>query len=402
MKRFSTLAACAFAVLLLAAADGCSSDPNVEGAKLDLRNKDYGRAIENVNKALEKDPNNADALELKGRILMAQADEVTDPAQHSQLIRDMVDAFNRAAEADPAMAEQVSINLRNAYLQEFDRGVQAYNRGKTNSAEFGTSAEYFGNAALIQPDSSGAYVNRAFALVSASRAPEAMEALEMAVEKGDRQPDTYIYLASLYAENQRAADAVTVLERARDMMPDNPDVQTQLLSAYVAAGQTDRAMDYYREAVQREPGNAVYRYNYGSLLLQSERYEEAVEQLKRASELDAENPNVQYNLGAAYINQAVGVNEEIRVMDDKLREERRTLTNEQIQARENEIDQLVQQRTRLFEAAIPALERAREMAQVSGESPESACRALFQAYTNTRQTEKAQAVSACAGYGDTN
>lgn len=402
MKRISTLAACVFAVLLLAAADGCSGDPNVEGAKLDLRNKDYDRAIENVNTALEKDPNNAEALELKGRILMAQAGDVTDPAQHSQLIRDMVEAFNRAVEVDPEMAEAVSINLRNAYLQEFDRGVQAYNRGKTDPAEFGTSAELFGNAALIQPDSAGAYVNRAYALVSAERPTEAIEALEMAIEKGDTQPETFLYLASLYTENERGADAVTVLERARDTMPDNPDVQAQLLSAYVAAGQTDRAMEYYQEAVEREPSNAVYRYNYGSLLLQAQRYADAVEQLRQAVELDAENVNAQYNLGAAYINQAVNVNDSVRVMDDRLREERRTLTDEQIQAREAEIDQLVQQRTQLFEAAIPALERARELAELNGESPEGACRALFQAYTNTRQTEKAQAISECAGYGDTN
>ena len=112
MKRLSTLVACVFAVMLLAAADGCSSDPNVEGAKLDLRNQDYDRALENVNTALENDPNNAEALELKGRILMAQADGVTDPAQHAQVIRDMVAAFNRAAEVDPGLAATVQLNLQ--------------------------------------------------------------------------------------------------------------------------------------------------------------------------------------------------------------------------------------------------------------------------------------------------
>ena len=402
MKRFSTLVAGVFALLLLAGADGCSSDPNVEGAKLDLRNKDYTRALENVEKALDKNPANAAALELKGRILMAKADEVTDPAQHTQTVRDMVEAFKAAAAADPAMAPTIENNLRNAYLQEFDRGVQAYNRGKTTPTEFGTAAEYFGNAALIQPDSAGAYVNRGYSLVSAERAPEAIEALALAIEKGEKEPDTFIYLASLYQQNERPADAVAILERARDTMPDNPDVQAQLLQAYVGAGQLDRALTYYQDAVSREPDNAVYRYNYGSLLLQNEKYDEAVEQLKRAVELSPDNANAQYNLGASYINQAVGVNEQVREMDDKLREERRTLTSEQIQARESEVDALVQRRTELFGLAIPALERARELAELNGEDAQGPCRALFQAYTNTRQTEKAQAIAACAGYGDTN
>ncbi len=402
MKRLSTLVACVFTMLLLVAADGCASDPNVEGAKLDLRNKDYARALENVNTALEKDANNAAALELKGRILMAQADEVTDPEAHAQIIRDMVAAFNRAAEVDPEMAETVNMNLRNAYLQEFDRGVKAYNRGQTNDAEFGTAAGYFGNAAMIQPDSAGAYVNKAYSLVSAQRSPEAIEALEMAVEKGDQQPETYLYLASLYTEGQRTDEAVTLLERARDVMPDNPDVQQQLLAAYVAANQTDRAVDYYREAVEREPDNALYRYNFGSLLLQTEDYEEAVEQLSQATRLNPENANAQYNLGAAYINQAVSVNDQVREKDDKLREERASLSADEIRTREAELDRLVDRRTELFSLAIPSLEKARELADLSGEPATEACKALFQAYTNARMTEKAQAVAECAGYGDTN
>lgn len=402
MKRFPTLVACTFAVLLLAAANGCSGDPNVEGAKLDLRNQDYDRALENVNTALATNPDNAEALELKGRILMAQAGEVNDPDQHAQIIRDMVQAFNRAAQVDPEMASVIEFNLRNAYLQEFERGVQAYTRGSNDPAEFGTAANIFANAALIQPDSAGAYINQAYSLVAAERQPEAITALETAIDKGDTQPDTYIYLASLYSQNERNEDAVTILERAREANPDNSDVQAQLLQAYVLAGQMDRAMDFYRQAVEREPGNAVYRYNYGSLLLQAEQYDEAVEQLREAVALDAENSNAQYNLGAAYINQAVSVNERIREMDDRLREERGTLSREQIQARETEIDGLVQQRTQLFEVAIPALERARELATLSGESATGPCRALFQAYTNTRQTEKAQAVAACAGYSEEN
>ncbi len=402
MKRISTLFACVFAILLLAAADGCASDPNVEGAKLDLRNKDYDRALENVNTALAKDANNAEALELKGRILMAQADEVTDPARHGEMIREMVAAFNRAAEADAEMAPAVELQLRNAYLQEFDRGVKAYNRGQNDPAEFGTAADYFGNAGFIQPDSAGAYVNRAYSLVSAERPAEAIESLEMAIEKGDSQPDTYLYLSSLYMDSQRMEDAVTVLERARDRMPDNTDVQQQLLSAYVTAGQSDRAIEYYREAVERESDNALYRYNYGSLLLQTDRYDDAVAQLKRATELDPANANAQYNLGAAYINQAVNVNEMVREKDDALREQRSSLSTEQIRTREAELDQLVDRRTELFQLAITPLERAREMAQLEGQSTAEACRALFQAYTNARQTEKAQAVAECAGYGDTN
>ena len=103
-------------------ADGCSSDPNVEGAKLDLRNKDYDRAIRNLDTALETNPDNAEALELKGRVLMEKAFEVTDPSEHMSLVRDMISAYNRAAVVDPTLAETVQRNKSIAYVRELQRG----------------------------------------------------------------------------------------------------------------------------------------------------------------------------------------------------------------------------------------------------------------------------------------
>ena len=114
------------------------------------------------------------------------------------------------------------------------------------------------------------------------------------------------------------------------------------------------------------------------------------------------NPNGYYNLGAAFINQAVDVNEQVREADDALREQRGDLSRDEITMREAAVDQLVNQRKSLFDRAIVPLERARELSRMNGESEEESCRALFQAYTNVGQTEKAQAISDCAGYGDVN
>ena len=70
--------------LVLMGASTCSSDPNVEGAKLDLRNQDFDRAMENVETALQRDPDNAEALDLKGQIIQEQLATVQDVEQHSQ------------------------------------------------------------------------------------------------------------------------------------------------------------------------------------------------------------------------------------------------------------------------------------------------------------------------------
>ena len=75
MKRFPLLLVLLLGGFLIMGANGCSSDPNVEGAKLDLRNKDYDRALENIDKALQNDPQNAEAYYLKGQVLQEMLGE---------------------------------------------------------------------------------------------------------------------------------------------------------------------------------------------------------------------------------------------------------------------------------------------------------------------------------------
>lgn len=398
MKRFPLLLALLVSGVLLMGADGCSSDPNVEGAKLDLRNKDYPRALENVNKALASNPNNAEAYYLKGQILQEQAFATEDADEHTAKIADMLAAYEKARELDAALADDITQRLRLAYFNEFQRGIQAFNRGQNNESEYGTAAAYFDTAARIQPDSSGAYVNRAYALINAGRSAEAVEPLKTAIEKGENQPDTYIFLASLYTSTDRAGEAVTLLERAKQVHPEDAEIQTQLLNAYIAAGQIDRAMQTYSDAVAREPNNKLYRYNYGSLFLESEEYDKAIEQLQRAVEIDPDYTNAQYNLGAAYINKAVAINEQIKEIDDDVRANRSKYTAQQIREKEDEIERLTQQRRQLFQQAIPPLERARTLAGPDADNAQDICRALFSAYAQTGQQDKAEAISECAGY----
>ncbi len=404
MKRISHLLFVACLALVLGAADGCSSDPNVEGAKLDLRNQDYDRALTNVDKALAANPDNADALKLKGDIYLAQLGSTNDAAMRTEMTRGLVAAYERAAQINPEMQADASRQLQVAYLNAYRDGIEKYNaaREANDPAMFGDAAAAFGDVSIIAPDTIAVYVNRGSALVQAGRSAEAIPVLETAIEKGDMESSTYVYLASLYSEDGRQSDSIALLERASATMPDDEDIRQQLLSTYVAAGETDRAIDFYGSAVDRNPTNPTYRYNYGSLLLQTERYDEAILQLEEAVNLDQENPNAYYNLGAAYINQAVNVNNAVRDADDALREQRDSFTRDEVATKEADIDRMVAQRTTLFERAIMPLERARELARTRGESEEESCRALFQAYTNVGQTEKAQSISDCAGYGDVN
>jgi tetratricopeptide (TPR) repeat protein len=391
---------------MLVGADGCSSDPNVEGAKLDLRNKDYDRALENIGRALETNPDNADAHQLKGQILQEQAFAVTDAEEHTMLLDQMMEAYNRSMGLDPTKKEAVDNQLRTAYFNEFQRGIQTFNRGQQAAddakvAQFNDAATYFGNAATIFPDSTDAYMNQAFAYFSSGNSEMAIEPFEMAIEKGDTSEDTFVYLSDLYRTYEQYDKGIALLERARGLYPENESIQTQLMNFYVVAGRESEALQIYEDAVTKDPNNKLYRYNYGALLLQMEDFDGAVDQLTKAVELDPEYGNAHYNLGAAYVNKAVILNDEVTTMDDELREKRSSMSESQIKQMETQMEQKAEQRRGLFQQAIGPLEKAKslaEMEEADTSSLRDICVALFQSYVQTNQTDKAEGISECAGY----
>jgi len=400
MTRIKTLACLLIAGLILVGADGCSSDPNVEGAKLDLRNKDYDRALENLSIALETNPDNVDALELKGQVISEMILGIRDTEEHTRLLHEMLDAWDRALLLDPTLEPTLGQAKAVAYSNEFQMGAQAFNRGRNDDSEYLTSAAFFKNAARIMPDSTGPYVNEAYALMNAGDQAGAVEPFETAIEKGDTDIDTYRLLAGIYQALGREAEAVTTLETAGELYQSDAQLQNELLNAYQRAGQTDRALEVYASAVESDPQNKLYRYNYGSLLVIAERYDDAIVQLQAAVAIDPEYANAHYNLGAAYINQAVDVNEQLTMKDDEYRANSDNMTQAQRDAANQEMNDMADERRALFAMAVGPLEQARTLMEESGEDATETCGALYQAYVQTNEIEKAQAVAACAGLDD--
>lgn len=400
--------------LILIAADGCGSNPNVEGAKLDLRNKDYARALENVNKALEAEPDNAEALFLKGDVLSEMLPDVLDKRERADYIYAMVGAYRRGLELDPAWPTQVTRRLYGVYLTEFNSGIDAYNRaeqlpGQVRVDAFAVAARHFRNASVIFPDSGDAYINEAAAYFGAGQMGDAVGAYEMALSVGHTDREIYIYLSKTYellaeewaADHEKARyyrDMAQTLEMGLDQHPDDRELRAMLLNAYVFADQSDRALAFYARELPSERENKIFLYNYGTLMLREADYDGAIDMLSKAVSLDSTYINARFNLGAAYINKAVDVDANFRAVDDTLSRQRDQLPAFRISQMESRIRELKGRKDGLFEQAIEHLEIARlliERHQNLGEARDI-CRALYRAYAQINEGEKAEALTQCA------
>ncbi len=383
--------------LLLTGADGCSSDPNVEGAKLDLRNKDYDRALKNLEIALQKNPENGEAWKYKGITLQEILNTIPPDSvdKYEQTFQEMIAAYQKAMELLPEQRDEIAARMLQAWATEMNKGVQAFNKASEDSKYYEIAAMHFHHATELEPDSVSAYVNEGLAYIAAGKHDKAIPALETAIKKGDRSPDTYIYLAELYMITNQPEKAVQLLEKARELFPDNEEISTRLLNAYILSNQIDRAMEVYAEEVEKHPDNKLYLYNYGSLLLQAGRYDEAIKYLKKAVELDSTYTNAWYNLGAAYQNKAVDIQDELDVLEDKLTD--KSLSEEERKELERKIEELRKEQAELLRQALPYLERARQLMEASGEDTKEVCQALFRSYAHLNMLDKAEEAAKCAG-----
>lgn len=484
--------------LVLGALAGCSAgNPNMSAAETAMEQENYERALANVDSALTQDSANTDAYMMKANILRQMADSTVPADRYKELYEKARAAEEKAIEFDPSLRSQVKSQRRLAYIQEFRKGAQQFNRAQSAGTEqaYMRAAALFGAAGAIQPDSTGPILNEAFARLSAaqvgggdemaSKMKKVIPILERYHELEDKpSKESYTILAQLYLQNDRPEEVVELTKKAIEDLSNRPthfrvggarglqytgtveedgnsrsvegtvpdritlstdegtvsghfqknqpkgtlqvslwkhgvraasdritsesdtasitydlsetnaiaELQNYRLNALDRTGNTKEAMRIYRQQIESHPENATYRYNYGSLLLRADRYDEAVEQLGRAAELDPDDPKKQYNYGAAYLNKGVVLQDSLVALRDSVLSENRQPT----QKEEDMIRELDRQRRELFMKAIPPLERARQLSGRSGEYLKQTCTALFQAYVQTEQEEKAKQVQECA------
>lgn len=407
-KRLSTVFALLVGGLVLAIASGCAGgNPYIGEAESNLENQNFDQAIAFTDSALAQPDltpeQEADIYMLRARIYRTQADSSDDAQRHAELIQDVVEAQEEAISLNSSLRSEVQSRRQLQYVQEMQTGAELFSEAQQSQDQtaYRNAASYFQSAHTLFPDSSSAYLNEAYALINAGDQEGAIAPMEGYVQRSDSvAADQYTLLGQLYLTNNRAEDAIPVLEEGADQFPDNSDIQALLLNAYNSAGQTEQAIAAYREQVQNNPNNALYLYNLGSLLLNENRYDEAIQYLERAVEADPSNANGQYNYGAAHVNKAVAINDSIATMEDELRTSQSELSESEIQEMESTIQELAEQRQQLFQDAIPPLERARQLSGEDSQNSRGICRALFSAYVQTEQQQKAEQVQECAGFSD--
>ncbi len=415
MKRNLGAIGCLSIVLILASVSGCASNPNLEGAQINLRNKDYQRALTNINLALEAEPHNSEALLLKGDILSEMLPDIYDSDERTEHIGKLTGVYAQAVRLDPENSSQVTRQRTALYRNEFSLAMEAYRDadqlgGHERADRFMTAARHFRNASMILPDSVDALINEAHAYYSAGEVLEAAEAYESAIALGNTERKLFIYLARTYelVANELAdpqiqpkyyREMVRTLKTALDNHPNDDEIRKLLLNAFASSDtMTAEALPFFEENLAAEKNNQVYLYNYGTLLLRQEDYEGAITMLSNAVVLDSSYTNALFNLGAAYVNLGVQAEQDYQAVENSLQSS--GIGTQEIARLEAQKTELEQSKTKYFSQAITHLETARRLIETELEDPADVCRALYIAYSQTDQRSRAEEARFCADLRD--
>jgi tetratricopeptide (TPR) repeat protein len=214
------------------AADG-ELDALIQRAREAMRARDYATAIEQLNSATQKFPQEADAWFRLG--LAYAADGQVDAS---------IAAYERTAELDPEQAKARN-NIANAH---FRRG------------EYGTALSWYEQALAIQPDYLLAQFHRGWVLRQFSRHEEAERSFRQCLEqrpKNDReratQFDCLFYYGALRFRAEDWAAAAEVMEQVVGMNNSHIEARYYLGMAYRRLGRTEEArrqLDIHRQMLR--------------------------------------------------------------------------------------------------------------------------------------------------------
>ncbi len=266
-KSFSVLSA----LIILAA---CAvTDPNIETAKLNVKNGEYEKAIESVGKAIEIDPANGSAYEYRGNILGELAQKKNNPSDRSELYNKMVQDYSKATElykmAPDAEAKSLLMenNMVRYWANEFNAGVKLVQGESPTSEQLSKAVVHLKNAVSIMPDSLNSQTTLAEIQYMNKDLEGAIASLSKAIDM-NKTPEVNLYLRLAAFQDLAGSknQSIETLKKAKELFLDNIDIVQSLANAYLSTNDIENALAAVKTLIERDPENAQYRLVYGTQL----------------------------------------------------------------------------------------------------------------------------------------
>jgi tetratricopeptide (TPR) repeat protein len=238
-----------------------------------LKSKDYAGTERQCQRALELNPQSADAYYYLGLALFGRK-------EYDEAIR----ALSEAARLKPASSEI------HGHL-----GTVLVARGRVNEA-----VRHLQQSLQLDPNNAEAYFNLGVAMFGQGHKQEAIEYWSQAVRL---RPDDYEahYNLAVACEEQKDVDqAIGHYRQAVQFKPDHSLAQAKLGLALCAKGAFPEGLPHLSQAVALDPENTTVRYNLAVTLARLKQHDQAIVHWLQILRRDPRNAEVLACLAASY------------------------------------------------------------------------------------------------------
>ena len=348
--------------------------PNINKALTALREGKVSEAKQIIDAATtyEKTMNDGKTWYYRG-LIYAAIDSTSNESIHSldpNALNVAIESFKKAEElgkkgteyftTDPGAVVPTMKGTQMEILANFylDKAIKKYQ----DDQDFDASLSLLDKSKLVFETQLDKYANDTLAYYVAGLVAQQAEKDDMAIEnmnkyieKGGKSKDAYLVMYQVYQKKEDKEKALEVIRRAKTDLPDNPDFPKVEIGLLIDMGKEAEAKAGLEEALKKEPDNKVLHFYLGYINAKSGDNATARKNYEDAVRIDPQYYDAQFHLANTYLVDVDKVSKELQNTGNTPKDSKRR-------------SELVQQRVKQSEIALPFLERVEKMSHPDKDS----------------------------------
>ncbi|MGR3279157.1 tetratricopeptide repeat-containing S1 family peptidase [Acaryochloris marina NIES-2412] len=235
--------------------------------------KEYPKALSDLSKAIEINPNDALAYTNRGATF-------NDMKEYPKALDDL----SKAIEINPNLADAY-INRGNAFnaTKEYSKALNAYNK-----------------AIEVSPNYALAYNNRGAAFNGMKEYPKALDDLSKAIEINPNLADAYINRGNAFNATKEYSKALNAYSKAIEINPNYAKAYNNRGATFNAMQEYSKALNDYSKAIEINPNYAEAYYNRGVTFKGMQEYSKALNAYSKAIEISPNYTEAYNNRGVTF------------------------------------------------------------------------------------------------------
>ncbi len=261
--------------------DKIAAEPNNPNAHFNLglyyyQNGRYENAIESLNKVIQIDGKDEEALVLLGSVNLR---------------------LGQLGEAEKYLTKTLGLNGNNVDARN-NLSLVYFNQNKADQA-----INMLQESLRIQSENVDALTNLAFIYANLNRVDEATGTYRRLIKADPKSLSAYDRLAQLYLDQYKYTDVIKLVQQSKAYLPDNATMLNHQAFANLGKGELQEAFDNFTKAARINPGDAISQYGLGLIAYKNANLEIAIKKFKQALKLKKNYLEALRQVAVAYEDQ---------------------------------------------------------------------------------------------------